>query len=66
MRAKCGPCELLLWPASEFLVPKLEFNIASKLKFMVANIQTVHVEKSSFLSVVLYPDFPQDKSGILR
>jgi len=29
-RAKCGQREPLIWPASEFLLPMLEYNIASK------------------------------------
>jgi len=33
-RAKCGVREHLMWPASEFLPPKLENNIASKRNWM--------------------------------
>jgi len=32
----CGPCEHLIWPASEFSLPMLEYNIASKRSSMVS------------------------------
>jgi len=34
-RAKCGTREHLIWPTSEFLLPMLEHNIASKGSSMV-------------------------------
>jgi len=35
-RAKCGPREHLIWPASEFSLPKLGYNIASKRSSMIS------------------------------
>jgi len=36
IRAKRGPHEHLIWPASEFVLPKLEHNIKSKRNFMIS------------------------------
>jgi len=35
-RTKCGPREHLIWPASEFSLPNLEYKIASKRSYMTS------------------------------
>jgi len=45
-RAKCGPLENVIWPASEFSLPKLEHNIVSKRNPMTSRHVDSHLKVS--------------------
>ena len=44
------PCEQLIWPASDFWLPKLEYNITSKRSSVISRY-LVNKEKTFFLIV---------------
>jgi len=54
-RAKCGPAEHLIWPASEFPLPNLEYKIASKQSSMISRYLNSETEASIAVVLNLVP-----------
>jgi len=46
----CGPREHLLWPASEFLLPKLQYKIASQRSSTISRHLRLYVIRSLYPS----------------